>query len=239
MASLISIQQYIFSENAAVAPVNGVKNSTFSSTEKKPLLESKPSLNSKPEKIEKINQDAAITKPKKEETKEQSSASLSQNGSSGAENFDIELSSTDLVKSIESIGFNEGNISTSLYTQTSMSRGIDPPTKPEHPLTKEELSPPTPCVYVRSKEEAFSPQLFELCLKRPIVLVRNLCRKDICNIDLGLFTTKKLVNMYPNHPVEIRSQVEQVSNIALSQKILISINVLEHAVGDQNYNVIL
>ena len=192
--------------------MNGVKNSSFSSIEKKPVLESKPSSHSKQEKTDKINQDAPITKTKNENSKEQSSASIPPTGSSAAENFNIELSSSDLVKSIESIGFNEGNISTSLYTQTSLSRGVNPPTKPEHPLTKEELSPPTPCVYVRSKEEAFSPQLFELCLKRPIVLVRNLCRKDICNIDLSLFSTKKLVDMYPNHPVEIRSQVEQVSH---------------------------
>ena len=196
-------------ENLLEAPVNGVKTSSSSSSEKKPILESKSSSNSKQEKIDKLNQDTTTAKPKTENPKEQS---ITQNGSSRAESFNIELSSSDLVKSIESIGFNEGNISTSLYTQTSLSRGIDPPTKPEHPLTKEELSPPTPCVYVRSKEEAFSPQLFELCLKRPIVLVRNLCRKDICNIDLGLFSTKKLVDMYPNHPVEIRSQVEQVSN---------------------------
>ena len=202
-----------YSENSVAAPANGVKNSASLSSEKKSQLESKPSVNSKPEKVEKIIQGATITKPKNEDSKEQSSASISQSGSSKAESFNIELSSSDLVKSIESIGFNEGNISTSLYTQTSLSRGIDPPTKPEHPLTKEELSPPTPCVYVRSKEEAFSPQLFDLCLKRPIVLVRNLCRKDICNIDLGLFSTKKLVDMYPNHPVEIRSQVEQVSFI--------------------------
>ena len=199
-------------EKLLEAPVNGVKTSSTSSSEKKPILESKSSSNSKQEKIDKLNQDTTTAKPKSENPKEQSTVSISQNGSSRAESFNIELSSSDLVKSIESIGFNEGNISTSLYTQTSLSRGIDPPTKPEHPLTKEELSPPTPCVYVRSKEEAFSPQLFELCLKRPIVLVRNLCRKDICNIDLSLFSTKKLVDMYPNHPVEIRSQVEQVSN---------------------------
>ena len=198
-------------ENLLEAPMNGVKTSSTSS-EKKPILESKSSSNSKQEKIDKLNQDTTTAKPKSENPKEQSTVSITQNGSSRAESFSIELSSSDLVKSIESIGFNEGNISTSLYTQTSLSRGIDPPTKPEHPLTKEELSPPTPCVYVRSKEEAFSPQLFELCLKRPIVLVRNLCRKDICNIDLSLFSTKKLVDMYPNHPVEIRSQVEQVSN---------------------------
>lgn len=67
-------------------------------------------------------------------------------------------------------------------------------------------------VYSRLFLVLFSPQLFELCLQRPIVVVRNLCAKEICDIDLSMFSTKKLVELYPNHPVEIRSQVEQVSD---------------------------
>jgi hypothetical protein len=57
-------------------------------------------------------------------------------------------------------------------------------------------------------QEAFSPQLLDLCLQRPIVLVRNLA--PACNIDLSLYTTKTLVETHPNHPVEIRNQIEQV-----------------------------
>ena len=139
---------------------------------------------------------------------EKSMTSISR--SSSPTSFSLQLSSTELVKTIESIGFDEGNISTSLYTKTKVEN--HPPIKPEVPLRKEELSPATPCIYVRSKEEAFSPQLFELCLQKPIVVMRNLCAKNICDIDLSLFSTKKLVDLYPNHPVEIRSQVEQVSD---------------------------
>jgi hypothetical protein len=58
-------------------------------------------------------------------------------------------------------------------------------------------------------QEAFSPQLLDFCLQRPIVLVRNLA--PACNIDLGLYTTKTLAETHPNHPVEIRNQIEQVT----------------------------
>jgi hypothetical protein len=39
--------------------------------------------------------------------------------------------------------------------------------------------------------------------------VRNLA--PACNIDLGLYTTKTLAETHPNHPVEIRNQIEQVT----------------------------
>ena len=47
-------------------------------------------------------------------------------------------------------------------------------------------------------------------LQRPITMVRGLAK--VCGIDLGLYTTKTLVEMHPNHPVEIRSQLEQSSD---------------------------
>ena len=72
------------------------------------------------------------------------------------------------------------------------------------------MLPRTTCVYVQNEHEAFSPQLLDICLKKPIVLVRNLA--NACGMDLGLYTTKKLVEMHPNHPVEIRSQMEQTSD---------------------------
>ena len=90
----------------------------------------------------------------------------------------------------------------------------EPPTRPAVSLTDKEMLPSTPCVYVQNSQEAFSPQLLDICLKRPIVLVRNLA--NACGMDLGLYTTKKLVEMHPNHPVEIRSQMEQTSGNLMS-----------------------
>ena len=87
---------------------------------------------------------------------------------------------------------------------------LEPPTRPSVSLTEEELLPRTTCIYVQNSNEAFSPQLLDVCLKRPIVLVRNLA--NACGMDLSLYTTKKLVETHPNHPVEIRSQMEQTSD---------------------------
>ncbi len=73
-----------------------------------------------------------------------------------------------------------------------------------------DLFPATPSVYVSSAEEAYSPQLLDFCLRKPIVLVRNLC--SVCGVDLSLYSTKRLVQAQPSHPVEIRTQMEQMPN---------------------------
>jgi len=125
----------------------------------------------------------------------------------------IHLPSEQLVKAVERLGYNDGDISTSLMSEDSIevkTNALDPPKIPQVVLTKEELSPPTPCVFVKTKAEAFSPQLFELCLQRPIVVVRNLA--PVCGIDMSLYGTKTLVETHPNHPVEIRSQMEQCAD---------------------------
>jgi len=121
-----------------------------------------------------------------------------------------QLPSSQLLTVIDRLGFNEGDISTSLLSHDSeelRTRSIDPPKIPQVVLTRDELSPPTPCVFVKTAAEAFSPQLFELCLQRPIVVIRNLA--PVCGIDMSLYGTKTLVESHPNHPIEIRSQVEQ------------------------------
>jgi histone demethylase len=52
-----------------------------------------------------------------------------------------------------------------------------PPQPPEPPatrLTREQLLPPTPSVYVDNKKDAFSIQLQEFCLLHPIAVVRGI-----------------------------------------------------------------
>ena len=117
----------------------------------------------------------------------------------------VHMTSKKLKEAVEAIEPSvDGRIPTSIY----VSDGCETPTpKPAVALGSEEMNPPTPCYYVNSKEEAFSPQLLDLCLKRPIVLVRNLA--PACDLDLSLYTTKTLVDSNPDHPVEIRTQMEQ------------------------------
>lgn len=82
-----------------------------------------------------------------------------------------------------------------------------PPDCPPHRLSREQLLPPTPSVHLENKKHAFSPQLQEFCLKHPIAVVRGLA--GALKLDLGLFSTKTLVEANPDHSVEVRTQVHQ------------------------------
>ncbi|TRY75310.1 hypothetical protein TCAL_01654, partial [Tigriopus californicus] len=120
--------------------------------------------------------------------------------------LDVSLSSSELLSCCKDLGHDDGDINTRLYDAPP----VNPPKSKATSLSREELLPPTPSVYVRSKEEAYSPQLLEFCLQKPIVLIRNLA--SICDIDLQLYSTKRLVQSHPSHPVEIRSQMEQTAD---------------------------
>ncbi|XP_043486319.1 histone demethylase UTY isoform X4 [Polistes fuscatus] len=85
-----------------------------------------------------------------------------------------------------------------------------PPDPPSQRLTKEQLLPPTPSVYLENKKDAFSPQLQEFCLKHPIAVIRGLAAA--LKLDLGLFSTKTLVEANPDHGIEVRTQVQQTSD---------------------------
>ncbi len=77
-------------------------------------------------------------------------------------------------------------------------------------LTKEQLLPPTPSVYLENKKDACSPQLQEFCLQHPITVVRGFAAA--LKLDLGLFSTKQLVEAHPEHPVHVRTQIKQSSD---------------------------
>ena len=83
--------------------------------------------------------------------------------------FAKDLTSQELLQKIDELGLDpQGKISTSLYVRENLDSIPEPPKRPKVPLSNEELLPLTPCVYVNNAEEAFSPQLLDLCLKRPI-----------------------------------------------------------------------
>ena len=99
------------------------------------------------------------------------------------------------------------------YLARGMSMSCDnqqPPRPPERPrvrLSKEQLLPPTPSVLLENKKLAFSPQLQEFCLKHPIAVVRGMA--SALKLDLGLFSTKTLVEANPEHSIEVRTQTFQ------------------------------
>ncbi|XP_035212282.1 lysine-specific demethylase 6A-like isoform X2 [Stegodyphus dumicola] len=85
-----------------------------------------------------------------------------------------------------------------------------PPDPPYPPPSKDQLLPPTPSVFLENKKEAFSPQLQEFCLAHPIAVIRGLT--SVLKLDLGLFSTKTLVEANPDHTIEVRTQLMQSSD---------------------------
>ena len=123
--------------------------------------------------------------------------------------LNIKMTGSEIVSECERVGPGTGEISTSVLDEGEPC----PQPKRRHQLPKlssEQLLPNTPCVHVKNKQEAFSPQLLEWCLQRPITVIRGL--PQACDMDLSLYTTKSLVECHPNHPVEIRTQMEQSSD---------------------------
>lgn len=84
------------------------------------------------------------------------------------------------------------------------------PSGPTKKLNKDALYPPTPSIMVQSEAEVFSPQLQEFCLANPIAVIRNISR--VLNLNLGLFSTKTLVDADADHQIEVRTQLQQPSD---------------------------
>ncbi|XP_069042783.1 lysine-specific demethylase 6B isoform X2 [Lepisosteus oculatus] len=79
-------------------------------------------------------------------------------------------------------------------------------------IPREKLNPPTPSIYLESKRDAFSPVLLQFCTdpKNPITVIRGLAGS--LRLNLGLFSTKSLVEANGDHSVEVRTQVQQPSD---------------------------
>ncbi|VDM06130.1 unnamed protein product [Schistocephalus solidus] len=80
------------------------------------------------------------------------------------------------------------------------------PTAPEKPYpppatnVESSLFPPTPCVYLNNRKDATSPELARYCLSQPVVVIRGLAA--CLRLDLGLFSTKSLVEANPDQKIE-------------------------------------
>uniref|UniRef100_A0A671PTA0 [histone H3]-trimethyl-L-lysine(27) demethylase n=1 Tax=Sinocyclocheilus anshuiensis TaxID=1608454 RepID=A0A671PTA0_9TELE len=83
------------------------------------------------------------------------------------------------------------------------------PPPPSPPLAKDKLNPPTPSIYLENKRDAFFPPLHQFCTNpsNPVTVIRGLA--GALKLDLGLFSTKTLVEANPEHLVEVRTQLCQ------------------------------
>ncbi|CAF0838574.1 unnamed protein product [Rotaria sp. Silwood1] len=70
-----------------------------------------------------------------------------------------------------------------------------------------DLNPATPSVILETRREATSTQLQQYCFSQPICIVRGLA--NVLKLDLGLFSTKTLVESQPDHQIEVRTQRQQ------------------------------
>ncbi|XP_015277888.1 PREDICTED: lysine-specific demethylase 6B [Gekko japonicus] len=89
---------------------------------------------------------------------------------------------------------------------------VKPQINSEEKLPRDKLNPPTPSIYLESKRDAFSPVLLQFCTdpKNPITVIRGLAGS--LRLNLGLFSTKTLVEASGEHAVEVRTQVQQPSD---------------------------
>ncbi|XP_060765139.1 lysine (K)-specific demethylase 6B, b isoform X2 [Neoarius graeffei] len=89
------------------------------------------------------------------------------------------------------------------------SLSVKPVLNVESQIPREKLNPPTPSIYLESKRDAFSPVLLQFCTdpKNPVTVIRGLAGS--LRLNLGLFSTKSLVEANADHAVEVRTQVQQ------------------------------
>ncbi|KAL6455833.1 hypothetical protein MHYP_G00356840 [Metynnis hypsauchen] len=114
--------------------------------------------------------------------------------------------SSDILKACRNLGKN-GLSSSSILLDKCPPPRLPPPPSP--PLPKDKLNPPTPSIYLENKRDAFFPPLHQFCTNpsNPVTVIRGLA--GALKLDLGLFSTKTLVEANPEHLVEVRTQLCQ------------------------------
>nr|XP_039274186.1 lysine-specific demethylase 6A-like [Styela clava] len=83
---------------------------------------------------------------------------------------------------------------------------------PQPSLSKDKLCPPTPTIYLENKRDAMSKALANFCTHpgNPVTVIRGLAAA--LKLDLGLFSTKTLVECNGDCQVEVRTQFRQPSD---------------------------
>uniref|UniRef100_A0A5K3EU68 TPR_REGION domain-containing protein n=1 Tax=Mesocestoides corti TaxID=53468 RepID=A0A5K3EU68_MESCO len=116
--------------------------------------------------------------------------------------LDVSMTSKEILDAISGIGRLGGPWWNSLLPEGSPLPC--PPEKPFPSCPADKLLPPTPSVYLDKRKDAVSPDLARFCLSQPVVVVRGLAAA--LRMDLGLFSTKSLVEANPSQRIEIRTQ---------------------------------
>ncbi|XP_041834259.1 histone demethylase UTY-like isoform X1 [Melanotaenia boesemani] len=130
----------------------------------------------------------------------------SSSSTSSSSSISIYPSSTDVLKACRNLGKNGLSNSSILLDKCPPPR-LPPPPSPV--LPKDKLNPPTPSIYLENKRDAFFPPLHQFCTNpsNPVTVIRGLA--GALKLDLGLFSTKTLVEANPEHLVEVWTQLSQ------------------------------
>ncbi|XP_033842459.1 lysine-specific demethylase 6A [Periophthalmus magnuspinnatus] len=115
-------------------------------------------------------------------------------------------SSSEVLKACRNLGKNGLSTNSIVLDKCPPPR---PPGPPSPPQPKDKLNPPTPSIYLENKRDAFYPPLHQFCTNaaNPVTVIRGLA--GALKLDLGLFSTKTLVEANPDHLVEVRTQLAQ------------------------------
>lgn len=134
----------------------------------------------------------------------------------------IEMSSNELIDYCKDLGL-DGEMNLNLLSDDEVRQQeelkskicpnpqlVEPICAPYPPLLPNKLQLQTPSVYLENRKDALSPQLQQFCLGNPIAVVRGIA--NVLKLDLGLFSTKTLVESNPDHLIEVRTQLAQPSD---------------------------
>lgn len=80
-----------------------------------------------------------------------------------------------------------------------------PKPPPYPPLSQDKLFPSPPSIFLETKKDLASKRIQDCCQSNPISIVRNIA--SVLKLDLGLFSTKTLVETNPDHYVDILSHL--------------------------------
>lgn len=80
-----------------------------------------------------------------------------------------------------------------------------PPSNPAtQPLTREQLLPPTPALHMDNKKQVYETETQDYCWSHPVTVLRGIA--TALKLDLGLFSTRCLVEADPDLRIEIQTQ---------------------------------
>ncbi|GIZ02303.1 lysine-specific demethylase 6A [Caerostris extrusa] len=178
-------------------------------TSKDTLVSDSDALKSSYSSLSKRETDSVKEKIEEEDLSDRESPKLKFESTNvfGPASLSINMNSSQLLAACRGLGKN-GVSNTSIMAE--LCPPPSPPDPPYPPASKGQLLPPTPSVYLENKKDAFSPQLQEFCLAHPIAVIRGLT--SVLKLDLGLFSTKTLVEANPDHTIEVRTQLMQSSD---------------------------